>query len=223
MQTGIRESPKGVFMIGVQILPAELPIKRDSLYDGSRKDQLMPDLRIYRQPEFPAIYKWQAIAFMRMEWPSIFQGENLYMQEIYPPELQPGHFVMAEGDTLLSYATVLKLDLAHAGRNYQVYGFGNMLTFPPFRRRGYGGQVLRAATRFIRESELDAGMLFCDPRLEPFYGTEDWVATHSPTRLGEPDLYKEYEPLRMMLFVSEKGLRNKADFETQPFYIESPW
>jgi hypothetical protein len=98
-----------------------------------------------------------------------------------------------------------------------------MLTFPPFRRRGYGGQVLRAATRFIRESGVDAGMLFCDPRLESFYAAENWVATHSPTRLGEPDRYQEYEPMRMMLFVSEKGLRNKADFETQPFYIESPW
>jgi GNAT superfamily N-acetyltransferase len=183
----------------------------------------MPELRVYQQLDFPAIYKWQAIAFMRMEWPSIFQGENLYMPETYPPELQPVHFVVAEGDTLLSYATLLKLDLDHAGRNYQVYGFGNMLTFPPFRRRGYGGQVLRAATHFIRESDVDAGILFCDPRLESFYGTENWVSTHSPTRLGEPDQYEEYEPLRMMLFVSEKGLRNNADFETQPLYIESPW
>jgi hypothetical protein len=183
----------------------------------------MPELCIYQQLDFPAIYKWQAIAFMRMEWPSIFHGENLYMSETYAPELQPVHFLMAEGETLLSYGTLLKLELAHAGQNYRVYGFGNMLTFPPFRWHGYGGQVLRAATQFVRESDVDAGILFCDPRLEPFYQTESWVTTHSPSRLGGPERYEKYEPLRMMLFVSEKGLQNRADFETQPFYIESPW
>ena len=183
----------------------------------------MPLLTVYQQKEFPEIYKWQAIAFMRMEWSSIFKGDDLYMSETYPPELRPVHFVMAEGDTLLSYGALLKLDLRHADNEYKVYGFGNLLTFPPFRRLGYGGQILEKATQFIRQSDVDTGILFCDPRLESFYASQAWTPTRAPTRLGEPDQYEDYEPLRMMLFVSEKALRNKADFETQPFYIESPW
>ena len=183
----------------------------------------MPLLTIYRQAEFPAIYKWEAIAFMRMAWPSIFKGDNLYMSEIYPPELGPVHFVLAEGDTLISYGTILRLDIMHAGNEYKVYGFGNMLTFPPFRGRGYGGQVLQRATQFIQQSDVDAGILFCDPSLESYYGARAWTPTRTPTRLGEPEKYEEYEPLRMMLFVSEKALRNKEDFENQPLYIESPW
>ena len=183
----------------------------------------MPRLNVYQQLEFPAIYKWQAIASMRMEWTSIFQGENLYMPETYPPELHPVHFVMAEGDTLLSYAAILKLNLTHKGERYKVYGFGNMLTFPPFRKRGYGGQILEAATQFIRQSDVDAAILFCDPQLESFYATQNWVPTQSPTRVGEPGHYEEYEPTRMMLFVSEKGIQSKTDFETEPLYIEWPW
>jgi GNAT superfamily N-acetyltransferase len=183
----------------------------------------MPTLTFYPQPEFPAIYKWQAIAFMRMEWSSIFQGENLYMSEIYPPEFQPIHFVVAEGDTLLSYGTLLKTHLTHAGSDYRVYGFGNLLTFPPFRRRGHGGQVLQAATKFIQQSDVDVAILFCDPQLDPFYAARAWVPTYSPTRLGKPDQYEDYSPLRMMLFVSEKGRGSKADFETQPLYIDEPW
>jgi GNAT superfamily N-acetyltransferase len=183
----------------------------------------MPELRIYQQSEFPAIYRWQAIAFMRMEWASIFYNDNLYMSETYPPEFTPVHFVFAEDDTLVSYASLLRLRLIQVGIEYQIYGFGNLLTFPPYRRRGYGGQVLQAATDFIRQSEVDAAILFCDQLLESFYAERGWAPTRSSTRLGKPDQYDEYAPSRMMLFVSEKGFSGRADFESQPIYIEWPW
>src|SRR5215510_3247426 len=105
----------------------------------------MPNLHIYPQAELPAIYKWQAIAFMRCEWSDIFHGGDLYMSETYPSENQPVHFVLSERETLISYAAIMEARLHHDGTVYQVYGFGNMFTFPPFRRRGYGRQVLQAA------------------------------------------------------------------------------
>jgi GNAT superfamily N-acetyltransferase len=183
----------------------------------------MPELIIYPQPAFPSVYKWQAIAFMRMEWTSIFYDDNLYMSETYPPEFQPVHFVLAEDDSLLSYATLLKLNIPHAGTEYKIYGFGNLLTFPPYRKRGYGGQILQAATDYILQSDVDAAILFCDQLLEPFYAEKGWFLTPSPTRLGSPEKYEDYGPSRMMLFVSEKGRRGRTDFEAQPVYIDSPW
>jgi GNAT superfamily N-acetyltransferase len=183
----------------------------------------MPELTIFQQTNFPSIYKWQAIAFMRMEWSSIFCDDNLYMSETYPPELQPVHFVIAENDSLLSYASLLKLNLTQAGIDYCIYGFGNLLTFPPYRRRGYGGQILQAATDFIQQSDADAAILFCDHLLEPFYAEKGWEVIPSPTRLGILDRYEEYAPSRMMLFVSEKGERGKTDCESQPIYIDWPW
>jgi GNAT superfamily N-acetyltransferase len=211
------------FPVGQDNSTGTLPIKRFSLYHGYGKDSIMPELNVYQQLDFPALYKWQAIAFMRMEWASIFYDDNLYMSETYPPELQPVHFVMAENDSLLSYASLLKLNLSHAGMDYSIYGFGNLLTFPPYRRRGYGGQILQAATNYIQQSDVDAAVLFCDPLLEGFYQAKGWTCTQSPTRLGSPNQYREYEPSRMMLFVSQKGIHGKADFETQPIYIDWPW
>ena len=62
----------------------------------------MPQLYVFPQAEMPAVYKWQAIAFMRTQWPSIFRGDLRFMAETYPPELNPVHFVVAEGDALVS-------------------------------------------------------------------------------------------------------------------------
>ena len=183
----------------------------------------MPTLTIYEQQDFPSVYNWQAIAFMRCEWPSIFQDDILYLSAPYPPEFNPVHFVVAEGESLLSYAAIMKLNIPHAGQNFSVYGFGNMLTFPPYRKQGYGRKTLQAATEFIQKSDVDAAILFCDKSLEKYYATEGWIATQSPTYLcysGEP---VAYDPLRMMLFVSEKGKTARGDFENSRLYIDYPW
>lgn len=183
----------------------------------------MPTLTIYEQQNFPSVYKWQAIAFMRCEWASIFQGDILYMSETYPPELNPIHFVMAEGESLLSYAALLKRNLLQADREYMLYGFGNMFTFAPYRNQGYGQKILHAATEFIQQSSVDMAILFCDKSLEKYYSAKGWLTTHSPTYLGYPENRLLYEPLRMMLFVSDQGKAAQTDFENLPVCIDYPW
>ena len=183
----------------------------------------MPTLTVYEQQNFPSAYKWQAIAFMRCEWASIFQGDILYLSETYPPELDPIHFVMAEGESLLSYAALLKRDLYHANRDYTVYGFGNMFTFAPYRKQGYGQTILHAATGLIQQSTVDIAILFCGKSLEKYYAAKGWLTTHSPTYLGCPEQHLPYEPLRMMLFVSGKGKTAQTDFENLPLCIDYPW
>ena len=183
----------------------------------------MPTLSIYGQKDFPSVYNCQAIAFMRCEWPSIFQGDILYLSAPYPPDFEPVHFVVAEGESLLSYASIMKLNIPHAGQEYAVYGFGNMLTFPPYRKQGHGRKILRAATDFIRTRNVDGAILFCDKSLEKYYGSEGWLATPSTTYLGYSGEPVAYEPLRMMLFVSEKGKSAQKNFESSPLYIDYPW
>ena len=63
----------------------------------------MPGYRIYSQSEFPAVLKWQALAFMRTEWPYIFEEDDKFLTQTYQPELNPVHFVVAQGDMLISY------------------------------------------------------------------------------------------------------------------------
>ena len=183
----------------------------------------MPTLTVYEQKDFPSVYNWQAIAFMRCEWPSIFQGDILYLSTPYPPEWEPVHFVLAEGDSLLSYATLMKRSISHAGREYSIHGFGNMFTFPPYRKQGYGQKVLHTASEFIQQSSVDLGILFCDKSLESYYAREGWSATKSPTYLGYPEEHSLYEPSRMMLFVSDKGKAARTDFDNSALHLDYPW
>jgi predicted GNAT family N-acyltransferase len=183
----------------------------------------MPKLYVYPQAEMPAVYKWQAIAFMRTQWPSIFRHDSRFMAETYPPERNPVHFVVAEGDALVSYAAILRLTLIHAGKEFTAYGLGNMFTFPPYRGEGHGWRVLEAATGFIQQSDVDLAALLCDPALEAFYSAAGWSVVRSPTREGTPLRYTECDISRMMLFVSEKGRQSRADFEELPLYVDWTW
>jgi len=130
---------------------------------------------------------------------------------------------MVEGDSLLSYATLMKLNIPHAGQDYTVYAFGNMFTFAPYRKQGYGRSVLQSATEFIRKSSVDVAILFCDKNLEKYYALEGWSATPSSTYLGYSGKPELYDPSRMLLFVSEKGKAAQAEFETSPLHITYPW
>lgn len=86
----------------------------------------MPTSAIYSQADFPAILKWQALAFMRVEWSYIFTDDERFLSETYPVEFEPVHFVVTEGDTLISYAATVNLTLEHAHRKYKVCGLGNV-------------------------------------------------------------------------------------------------
>jgi len=160
---------------------------------------------------------------MRVQWPSIFTGSRQFVADTYPPELNPVHFVAAEGELLISYASIIRLDLEHAGDIYKAYGFGNMLTFPSFRKKGFGGQILELATLHIKRSDVDIAILFCESKSESFYRKQGWELSRSPTRIGTPSDHTVHDPSRMMVLVSEKGERGRANFDLHPFYVESPW
>jgi GNAT superfamily N-acetyltransferase len=173
--------------------------------------------------DFPTVLKWQVIAFLKTEWPFIFSGDDVFLADPYPPEPDTVHFVAAEGDSLISYSSVFRLSLDHAGTAYEVYGFGNMFTFPPYRRQGFGRRVLELATDFIRRSDVDVAILFCGAQLESFYAACGWEVVPSPTRIGTPDDCAVEEGSKMMLAVSDKGRRGKQDWMEQPLYVARPW
>ena len=184
----------------------------------------MPTSAIYSQTDFPEVLKWQALAFMRIEWPYIFTDEERFISETYPIEFQPVHFVIIEGKTLISYAASVSLSLEHANHSYKVCGLGNVFTFPPYRGEGNGHRVLNLATNAIKQSDVDVAILFCYPNNASFYASEGWISTLSPTYIldGENN-YEVYDEQRMMLFISEKGKQGQIDFEQQPVYVDWAW
>lgn len=184
----------------------------------------MPHLQVYSQQKFPSHLKWQAVSFMRVQWPSIFSGSLRWLSETYPPSLNPVHFALTEGDVLISYAAALQLTLPHQGETYQVYGFGNVFTFPPYRNEGYAQQVLQFSAQYLDTSTADLAILFCQPSLAGLYARSGWQAwSDAETRIGTPEEYTLDHDLRMMRFISRRATQARPAFVTHPLYIEWPW
>jgi predicted GNAT family N-acyltransferase len=184
----------------------------------------MPNLAVYHQDDLPESYKWQALAFIKTEWPFVFSGEHQFLTDPCPPDMAPLHFVAAEGDSLISYASIFRLNIDHADNHYQIYAFGNMFTFPPYRKQGYGKQILEMASDFITKSDLDAGILFCDANVEAFYQVCGWESVSASVRTGTADDYIEHDKIKtMILAVSDKGRQGKTDFDSHPLYVQWLW
>ena len=178
-------------------------------------------LLTFNHREFPSHLNWQAVSFMRIEWPWIEGGKP---RETYSAELEPVHFALVEDDLLISYASVIRFGTAHAGETYRMYGLGNVFTFPSSRKIGYGGRVVEAATAYIRNSDADVAALFTGDDLFKFYARHGWARIKgAPTLLGPQDAPQSLDALRMMLFVSGKGKAGRQAFETQPLHVEFGW
>ncbi len=181
----------------------------------------MPQLLIHGHRDFPAELHWQAISFMRMEWPGIEGG---MLTETYPAACRPTHFALVEGAVLLSYAAAIQLQIRHLGVDYRVDGLGNVLTYPGFRGRGGGTRVVRAATDHIDGRDVDIGALFCAPSLVPFYARCGWEPIRRvDTTSGPTASPQSIDEVRMMRFVSAHGQAGSEGFETQPLHLEFLW
>lgn len=182
---------------------------------------MTPQLLTYHHHEFPSDLHWQAVSFMRIEWPWIEGG---LLRETYGAALHPTHFAIADDGLLLSYAAVIRMQVEHMAETYKMYGLGTVLTYPTSRGKGYGVQVVGAATRFIESSDADVAALFCQPSLAGFYARHGWEAmTGSATLTGAGDAPAEHDALRMMLFVSDKGKAGRQSFRTQPLSVPHGW
>lgn len=170
-------------------------------------------------PQLPPLIKCQLLAFLRMEWPELFQGERQFQDYTVKPT-QPVNFYTAEQNVLISHTEVNWRWLEHTGQTFKAYGLSAVFTYPPFRREGYGRQVVTAATDHVRASDADVAMLFCLPDRQAFYAACDWIplptarvfyGPREQPRPSDPDVL-------MMLFVSKKGQQARPAFEHQPIY-----
>lgn len=181
----------------------------------------MPTLRVFPHRDFPPELHWQAVSFMRVEWPAIGGG---LLTETYPASLSPVHFALAEGPVLISYAATIRLEVRHLGASYRAGGLGNVLTYPGFRRRGYGERVVRAATRHLDGEEVDVAALFCSPALVPFYARCGWEPiVGAGTTTGANHLPLPADEVRKMRFISDHGRAGRQGFATQPLHLDHTW
>jgi GNAT superfamily N-acetyltransferase len=180
----------------------------------------MPTLKIYpSNNELPSEYECQIRAFIRMLWHDAYAYD--LAAPLAPPERHPQHVVMAEQHALLSYARVNWVNITHVGESYRMYCLGDVFTYPAFRKRGYGSQIVEAATSIMRaDAQGDAAILFTEPNLEKFYAQSGWQHIAGLTsNIGDAAQPEAHNYFAMMLFLSRKAQQRRADFATQTLLL----
>jgi hypothetical protein len=84
-------------------------------------------------------------------------------------------------------------------------------------RRGYGTQVVEAATRYIVDKGVDIDLT--TSHLGSFYMGVGWIPGNDQNlvwRSGKPTVVDERV---LMLVLSEKGKQDRSTFEDRPIYV----
>jgi predicted N-acetyltransferase YhbS len=185
----------------------------------------MPELRSYLRHQLPPVLAAQVRAFQRIQWPFLDQRSDLLWDFAARPDA-PAHFVIAEGEVLISHACVNRRRIEVQNQPLEVFGLSSVFTYPAWRGEGYAGQVVDAATDYLRASPADMAMLFCGEPLEKFYAQRGWSAAREAHILfGTRDSpQRKHDNRVMMLFVSETGRALRRTLETTPVYVgNSTW
>ena len=178
----------------------------------------------YKDSELPDHLKCQIVSFLRVEWPDGFQKENRLRDWITKKEHHALHFVLVEDKNILvSYAGVVWKYLSHAGKTYKMYGLSGVFTYPQFRSKGYGLQLVKAAKKYIDQS--DGAIVLMTSRLKGFYEKADFECMKTMTLFeGTPQRHKKHKENVYMLCLSKKGKSARRDFEKEPVYFgETIW
>ncbi|HYO90938.1 MAG TPA: GNAT family N-acetyltransferase [Pyrinomonadaceae bacterium] len=97
------------------------------------------------------------------------------------------HFFMDVGGVPLSHVSLLRHEIGVDGQRLTVAGLGGVVTRPEAQGKGYAGRLIRHAAEFFeREWDVDAGMLFCLPRLTPYYESLGWQVIAGPVFIEQP-------------------------------------
>src|SRR5205823_1594193 len=133
----------------------------------------MPELRTYRRHEMPRDLAWQVRSYTRIQWPFLDVTGSRWW-DFTPRDNNSIHFMITDGELLISHCSANWRDIEHAGQTYNVFGLSTVFTYPAFRKAGHAQRVVNAASDYIRQSEADLAMLFCGHPLRQFYSGCGW-------------------------------------------------
>ncbi len=183
----------------------------------------MPTLSRFTEATLPDPYAHQIRDFIRIRWFDAYQFD--LHAPIMPPEWQAIFYVLVEEHVLFSHATTVIREVTCAGQTYRGGGLSGVFTYPAFEKRGYGAQVVRAATDSQTADAFDVAILWTSPPLVGFYQKASWE--HHPAveiLKGHPDHPEKMDALVMIRFLSDRARANQTIFLTHPIYIgEHSW
>ena len=107
-------------------------------------------------------------------------------------------FVLGRLDgRLVSQVGVLDRTIQVGGQSLSIAGVGGVATHPEFQRRGFAEVLLQAAVEQMRQrGSYDFAMLFCEPKMIPYYAKRGYTQIHNPIYIlqgGQRVLFEDYE------------------------------
>jgi len=180
----------------------------------------MPELQIYDNATLPAHFAHQIRSFIRIQWFDPY-ALGMWDDALWDDDERPTHIVVAERQAVLSYAMILRRPLTtFDGQPILVLGVSSVLTYPAFRKRGYGAQVVAEVSRRIAsDPEADLGMLFTSPDLETFYAAHGWEALREIKVLhGLAEAPEDSGTFTMALFVSDRAKAMRPAIDRAAIY-----
>ncbi len=177
----------------------------------------MPEIHAYRKLDVPRDIAMQIASAVRYTWPQFFKGTPpLWETTPYPDSCL--HFVLVDGDVLISHAIVSARPLTHRGETFTVYGLSSVICFPTHRGQGFGERVVAGATDYIKQQpDADFALLFCGERVKPLYERTGWTHTPHITVTYGPDNKTYSDGYLMGLFVSDRARAHR--FDEAPLYV----
>jgi GNAT superfamily N-acetyltransferase len=176
------------------------------------------------EEELTAGLRAQTLDALHVEWPSAFSGAQAERTELNFPALHAMIFSLVVDGQLASHLSVPRKSIEHRGESYQACGLSGVLTVPAFRGKGYGEQVVRAATEFMEEDGADIGVFTCDPPLRPFYERCGWTVLEGAALVGgtraKPFPSDTLGKITFARFFSARAQARKNDFAGTPIWLE---
>jgi hypothetical protein len=130
-----------------------------------------------------------------------FWGQDIFGLEDREYRWRPKeyHFITEEDGRPLSHVGLIKTTVSAGGRTVTVGGVGGVVTVPEAQGRYLVHAAMQHAAEFIcRELGANFGMLFCLPRLEPFYARQGWQTIEDEVEFDQPEGKKVW-PYRVMV------------------------
>lgn len=125
------------------------------------------------------------------------------------------HFVLYEDGLPRANASVLR----HQVELGVIGGLGGVITLPEARGRGLAQQIVGHATEFLRD-DLGAsfGLLFCLPRLVPFYRSLGWQVVEPGVLINQPGgKIPSPVPVMVLPFGEEPWPAEQVDLDSLPW------
>lgn len=180
----------------------------------------MTDLLVFKQDELPDIWYHQILSFQRIVWPEGFENENFYRDWITKPEDNPISILLTHGNLLISHVQVVSRKITHMGNDFIFYGLTGVLTYPSFRKQGYGKQVVQEGMKYIDgQANRDIVLFSCEEKNVPFYQKCGWVFNDIPVFEGDESDPKLTKSRVAMQFVSAKAKQHQEKFTENPIFF----